>query len=200
MQFRYDELKATQAAAYLINKYGGRLNYMKLIKMIYIANRESLALYGQPIVPDSFVSMPHGPVLSSLYDQISNPSEDLSSYWDQHIEMVERYTLGLKGDPGVFKLNRRSLKLLDKVDSEWHEKSQYAIRDWTHDRKNIPEWKDPQGSSCAIQVEEILARVGWDPKKIDEYIEEESQYAKEQELMSGIADFKGDDLPCKRAC
>ncbi len=43
MGFRYifDEKKATQAAGILISKSGGTINYMKLIKLIYLANRES---------------------------------------------------------------------------------------------------------------------------------------------------------------
>jgi hypothetical protein len=43
MAFRYqfNEQKATQAAAFLIAANGGQINYMKLIKLLYLANRKA---------------------------------------------------------------------------------------------------------------------------------------------------------------
>ena len=37
---RFNEVKATQAAARLLRNRGGRMKYLKLIKLLYLADRE----------------------------------------------------------------------------------------------------------------------------------------------------------------
>ncbi|MGE0134681.1 MAG: hypothetical protein AB7L91_10365 [Dehalococcoidia bacterium] len=48
MQFVFDERRAAQAAAQLLELRGGRMPYMKLIKLLYWADRESLIETGTP--------------------------------------------------------------------------------------------------------------------------------------------------------
>lgn len=57
MEFIFDEHKATQAAAYLLRRGGGRMRYMKLIKLLYLADRTALIETGSPITGDRFVAM-----------------------------------------------------------------------------------------------------------------------------------------------
>ena len=65
---RFNEVKATQAAARLLRNRGGRMSYMKLIKLLYLADREALSRWGRPITTDKYVSMDKGPVLSRVLD------------------------------------------------------------------------------------------------------------------------------------
>ena len=69
MRFFFDINKATQAAAHLVYLQGGKINLMALIKLLYLADREALLETGYPITGDQMVSMPHGPVLSRIYDE-----------------------------------------------------------------------------------------------------------------------------------
>lgn len=66
----FSEERVTQMAAYLLLKGGGRMPYIKLLKLLYIAERNAMAKWGESISGDRFVSMPHGPVLSQTYDLI----------------------------------------------------------------------------------------------------------------------------------
>jgi uncharacterized phage-associated protein len=59
------EDKATQLAAYLIGKAGGRLNNLVLQKMMYYTEREMILKWGTPVTYDQFYSLPYGPVLST---------------------------------------------------------------------------------------------------------------------------------------
>ena len=69
MQYsQYDEIKATQVAAYFLSKFNNRISKLKLMKLMYIADRESFRICGEPITYDAYCSMPHGPVLSKTYD------------------------------------------------------------------------------------------------------------------------------------
>jgi len=58
----FSEKKIAQVAAFFVSKAGGRLNHMKLLKLIYLSDRESLDQWGEPI---SYDSMERGSVLSS---------------------------------------------------------------------------------------------------------------------------------------
>lgn len=64
MRTRYREEKATEAAARLLKLRGGAMSHMKLIKLLYLLDREAYVRWGRPVTYDTYVSMPHGPVLS----------------------------------------------------------------------------------------------------------------------------------------
>ena len=68
-QFRED--KATQAAARLLRHAGGRMEYLKLIKLLYLAERESLVTLGSPLTYDACWSLPYGPILSATLDRVN---------------------------------------------------------------------------------------------------------------------------------
>jgi uncharacterized phage-associated protein len=90
MPITYREEKATQAAARLLQLVGGKLNHMKLIKLLYVADRRALLRFGRPITFDWYVSMPHGPVLSFTLDKINDSAPpDGTSYWHRVISDVE---------------------------------------------------------------------------------------------------------------
>ena len=48
-------------AARLLKLHGAAMPYLKLIKLLYLADRQALLELGRPISCDLFVSMPHGP-------------------------------------------------------------------------------------------------------------------------------------------
>src|SRR5712691_464729 len=66
----FSERRVAQMAAYLLGREKGRMNYLKLIKLLYLADRESLKRHGHPISDDRYVSMDHGPVLSTTFNLI----------------------------------------------------------------------------------------------------------------------------------
>ena len=68
MLLEFDYKKATQAINYLAKKEGGEIDKLKLIKLIYFADRYHLRRYGRPMVNDAYFAMPLGPVGSSVKD------------------------------------------------------------------------------------------------------------------------------------
>src|SRR5258705_6624824 len=88
MRMRFNEQKTTEAAAHLIKRRGqGYMSYMKLIKLLYFADREALLRWGSPITADTFYSMDRGPVLSRVHDLVTEgASPDESHYWEQHLQ------------------------------------------------------------------------------------------------------------------
>ena len=64
MQLPFNEAKAAQTAARLLKLRGGRMSYLKLIKLMYLIDREALLRWGRPVTTDCYVSMDKGPILS----------------------------------------------------------------------------------------------------------------------------------------
>lgn len=60
-------ITALQAASYISQRYeketGGRIDEMKLHKLLYFAQRESLIAQNEPLFQDKFVAWKYGPVM-----------------------------------------------------------------------------------------------------------------------------------------
>lgn len=173
IRFQFNEAKTTQAAAFLLKENGGKMNYMKLIKLLYLADREALSRWERPITGDAYVSMPKGPVLSRVLDKINsgrNPS-GVQSYWHQYISSPEGYNIKLlKHEPGFDELSKREKELLKIIFEQYKVYDKYQMVDICHEI--IPEWRDPDGSSIPIRVEDILRAVNKTERDIS-LIEEE---------------------------
>ena len=48
----FNERRTAQVAAYLLHRAGGRLPLLKFMKLMYLAERESLRVFGEPICGD----------------------------------------------------------------------------------------------------------------------------------------------------
>lgn len=156
--FRFDAQKAVQAAGVILREEPGhRINYMKLLKLMYLAERESLQETGQMITGDSVVAMRRGPVLSSVLNLIHGQHTD-SAIWNEHVER-ERYHVSLVGNPSVKRLSRFQVQLLQKVAREHRDHDEWEMVEITH---RLKEWKDndPGNSSKPIPIREILVATG----------------------------------------
>ena len=152
MRFVFDERRAAQAAARLLHKHGGTMPYIKLIKMLYLADRESLIETGEPITGDRFVSMRHGPVLSRVLDLIKDdcPAED--SIWHGYVAR-KRFDACLVGDTESKQLSDFNRDVLDGVFDAYGCLKEWDVVARTH---ALPEWKDPGDSITPIEPEDIL--------------------------------------------
>ena len=154
----FKEEKTTQAASLLLTMNRGRMNYMKLLKLLYLIDRRALLTWGRPVTFDRYVSMDHGPVLSITYNMINEGVEPgHESYWMDHIAEKEHYEIALVDDPGTDELSEAEEDLINQVDIEYKDFDQWQLRDITHD---LPEWVDPHGSSIPIEIRDILKAGG----------------------------------------
>ncbi len=158
MRPRFNERKATQAAAHLLKLRGAPMSYMKLIKLLYLADRSALLQWGRPITTDTYVSMDRGPVLSHVLDLATD--EDLpghASIWTRHITEPEHYSVRLRDDPGEDELSTAETGLLDEVFRQHGTKTRWELVEFTH---TLPEWKNPEGGSIPIRYRDILKAGG----------------------------------------
>jgi uncharacterized phage-associated protein len=165
MKPRFNQAKAAQLAGSLLKMAGGTMYYMMLIKLMYLVDRAALIKWGRPLTWDSYVSMPHGPVLSATLDLI-NEGPDEDSPWGALISPPVDYCVSLKGEPSTEELSEAEEELIGRIFERYGRLNRYKLRDMLHEV--LPEWRDPKGSSLPIEYRDIL-RAG---KKTDAEIAE----------------------------
>jgi len=109
----FDYEKATQAINFLARSEGGEIDKLKLIKLIYFADRYHIRRYGRPIFNDTYFAMKYGPVASSVAN-----IADLSTYLPvEERQYAERYL-------GRNRKSENSVKSLADMDSDLLAKSE----------------------------------------------------------------------------
>jgi len=155
MKPAFKEEKTTQAAALLLKLRKDKMSYMKLIKLLYLADREALLEWGRPITFDSYVSMKAGPVLSrtlNLINEGAEPGKD--SFWNKHISPPQNYDVELKDDPGIDELSEAEIALLERIFAQYGKMGRWdLINNVMH---KLPEWRNPGGSSLPIEYLDIF--------------------------------------------
>lgn len=137
--------------------------HLKLMKLMYLADREAMREHGFPITGDRFVAMPHGPVLSLTLSHIDGDVESSADGWDswigdkadhcvEVIRPVDREALD--------ELSDADIAVLQQVWDTFGSMTKWQIRDYTHDPRHCPEWRDPQGSSHAIRYRDVFRALG----------------------------------------
>jgi uncharacterized phage-associated protein len=167
--------KVAQMAAVFASKQGGAINVLKLSKLLYLADRESMSRYGVPISFDNLVSMDHGPVLSRTLNLINGyVGGSGAAQWDEWMNDRENHDVSVRKSFTRKDLNELSdadLAVIDSVWAQFGRMDQWALSDYTH--KNCAEWIDPKGSSLGIEETTVftaLGRSGPEAKKLAQSI------------------------------
>lgn len=155
MHLQFNEGKATQVAALLLRLRGEPMSYMKLIKLMYLVDREALLRWGRSVSTDTYVSMNRGPVLSRTYDLISDGVQPGGqSVWAESISAPQNYEVSLLKDVPTDELSRVERDLIGEVFAHYGRMGRWEIVEWMH--ANLPEWTNPEGTSVPIEVRDIL--------------------------------------------
>lgn len=165
----FNERKVAQIAAFLLAKEGGRMAHLKLMKLMYLADREAMGRYGVPLSGDRMVSMPHGPVLSMTLNLMDGDVESSKDGWEAWISAKENHELSTVRNVQPDQLDELSAADIEVLESVWAQfgsMGKYQIRDYTHD--HCPEWQDPHGSSCPLPYERVFVALGKSHKQAAE--------------------------------
>lgn len=153
--------RAAQVAAYFAKAEGGDINVLKLVKLIYLADRLAMEKYDYPLLFDRLVSMDHGPVDSLTFAYINGCQDDRSE-WEKFITDRSNYSVGLANsalsEEDFDQLSEADLEVLAYTWVSFGNMTKYQIRDYTH--AHCPEWEDPDGSSLGIPYERVFKFLG----------------------------------------
>lgn len=152
--------KVAQMAAYFLCRRGGTMSYMKLMKLLYLADREAINRFNRPISDDSMVSMTHGPVLSRTLNLMKE--QIASADWSQWVSGPDCYEVKLQQSvtdwDELDELSSADLVVLASIWDQFGHMNRYQLRDYTHE--HLPEWKNPGRSSQAIDTSVLLESLG----------------------------------------
>ena len=162
MHLNFHFEKSLQAASVLLRQDEGRMPYLRLLKLLYIADREMLAATASPITGDRAYAMQFGPVLSRIYNLIKS-SDPRFDDWNKYIQ-TQGYAVKLALDPGRGRLSKGEIEKLIEVSERYRNKDEWELSELTHD---FPEWKahwpdDAERGSYPIPWEDMLKAQGED--------------------------------------
>ena len=154
---RFKEHKATQVAALLAKYSSGKIDMYKLIKLIYLIDRESLKRRGHPVTFDRPYNLPLGPTPSHTYHLIWNPWD--GEYWSQSFSLPKKNIIRLlNNDIDDGELSPFEMDLISEIYEEFGNKSFSKLKKYVH---SLPEFDDPGHSSAPMEWNRLLKAVGW---------------------------------------
>ena len=152
-RLRFDFQRTLQASACLLRLSHKRMAYIRLLKLLYIAEREWLAESGESITGDQAFAMRNGPVLSVTLNLIkgNNPR---AGEWDDFIHS-DGYEVVLVADPGRDELSKGVVAKLTEVCERFRRIDDWSLVNKTHE---FEEWKQNRvGKASPIPWRDILA-------------------------------------------
>ena len=166
--------KAAQISAFFAMKDGGQIDKLKLSKLLYLSERESMAIRGRPMFYDEFFSLKDGPIASCALDGINQRRPE--GVWETYVSKIDNDTISVKEGIGVEKLDELSVSDRDILEALWDRHgwmSATIIRRWTHDAKNCPEYVEVRDGRLPIAYHDIYSALGYEnPSAMELVIEE----------------------------
>lgn len=143
ISFPYNRDKAIQAVLWLLGRHGGTLNKLKLVKLLFLADKEHLIRYGRPIVGGQYYAMPHGPASSQLLNHINEAAHKGVCPFVLKDNLVLSQTPADKDE-----LSESDIKILDAINQQYGNVHWWALRNLTHLlAEYIKNWRRKQEGS-----------------------------------------------------
>lgn len=182
-----DIKKLIQVVFFVLKRNDYKLNYMKLIKLLYLSDRLSLDKCGESITENDAVSMDNGPVLVELYDFIKNKQNNqLQDEWNRYFKTENYDLICINTDINTDEICEFEQIILNEIETKYHDKSVWEIVSLVHSPEVCPEWKDPNGSSIPIRRNELLSSLGYTPEERSYLMDNEESYKQEDKKFSKV--------------
>lgn len=158
------------------------------MKLLYFVDRESLLECGEPISYDNMVAMPHGMVLSNVYDLSSGSIKSIDNGWDSWISDRENHKVSLKRSvksaSDFDMLSEFDINIINRVIDRYAKYSGFELADMQHNPDICPEWSDPHGSSFSVSYEDILKKMGKSKSDINLSIKQINEHNSIQSMFA----------------
>jgi uncharacterized phage-associated protein len=185
MNFRFNIHKATEAACLLIERNGGEMNIMKLVKLMYLLDRLSLDRRNAPVAGGDYLSMRNGPVTSEMLDLINagRLMGETDRRWEECVSNRTNHEVRLEKTPTREYLADAEVSLLDEIWAEHGSKDQWQLVEWCHD--HCKEWLPVTNGCAPIAVEQVGIALGKSPVEINRLRQEAFELNQLDELFAG---------------
>lgn len=156
-------------AAFFLARREAPMAHLKLMKLMYLADRLSMERYDVPMTDDFQCNMKKGPVLSSTLNLMKGVRP--SRAWSSFITPIQNHQVSLTRHfdwDELDELSRSDLAILDEVFTQYGHMERWQLVDLVHE---LPEWEDPGNSSKAIDTEVTFESFGMSKAQAHEKVE-----------------------------
>lgn len=158
--------KVLQEIGYLLLLNDNRMNLLKLMKELYLIDREAIKDTNFSVSGDNHCSMDNGPVLSTTLNLLYDLGKGGNNIWNEYFLSKEtRYypDICLKNKTNDDELSEMDKEYIKNISDKFKNYDEWELKDYTH---NLKEWKNPKGSSVPIKYKDIMLAVGKTEKEI----------------------------------
>jgi len=178
VNFKNQGIKSTQAVARLINQSGGPIDYLRLSKLVYLAERQSIISRGVPIVGGHYFSMKKGPTIGEIMDYVHNQK---APQWKETISPRHGNEVRLESAGLSFSaLSQSEIEILDSTVAAHVGRTTDELVEWCH--LNCPEYEEVKSGRRPIQAEKILIVAAKSQKCVQHFVAN----AKESEELEAL--------------
>lgn len=170
----FNEKKAAQVAAFFLMRANSALPVLKLMKLMYLAERSSFVTYGEGISGDRLVSMQHGPVMSITLNLMNGSTESSADGWDAWISDRANHEISLADNKrgiqanDLLALSDADIAILNQTWQEFGRMNKFQLVEYTH--QHCPEWEDPDGSMIPMQPMDFFKALGFSSEQSEAYL------------------------------
>lgn len=129
---------------YITNRNGGRIDFIKLLKLMYLSDRFHLRKNGRNLSTDEYYAMKRGPVATKTYDnckQIASDAPDLGENSDLSTLFAKgktSYEIVSKARPNMLNFSGSEIEAIETILATYGDKTSEELSDITH---GFYEWK-----------------------------------------------------------
>lgn len=155
-----------------MQREGGTINIMKVVKLVYLLDRLSLERRGIPVVGGTYFSLPNGPITSELLDLINSGSlwGESDCHWNDFVSDRQNHEIALNGTAPAEHVSPAEMDLIDEIYQVHGGKDQWQLRDWCHER--CEEWTPMEKGRDRIPLEKLARALGKTEEQVKRLTEE----------------------------
>jgi uncharacterized phage-associated protein len=160
MYFRFSTKKTIQAVGVILRLARGRIGRLRLLKLLYIADRDSLREFHRPIIGSRTVAMKNGPLHSEVFNLIKGEHID-EPLWSEYVQR-NGYEVRRRKDPGLSELSAAEVRVLTQTFEKYAAIDEWDLVEITHEfsewSKNYPDKN--ADTSETIPFSDLIQAVG----------------------------------------
>jgi hypothetical protein len=158
ISFRFNADKSLQVVAYFLRLANAPIDKAKLMKLVFLSDRQNFITHGLPITGDRQCAMKLGPVPSNTLDLVDGECYPINEKVYNYIQL-NNYSVSLANSPGENLLSAEERSTLDLI---WQQHGQKDTMPLCRETHRLPEYKDTyvEGTSTTIPYERIAKYSG----------------------------------------
>lgn len=170
---KYEDQRIKEVLLYILSKTGV-IDYYHLMKILYLAERQHLAKWGEKITTDDYYALPHGPVPTRIYDALKAVKEgDKGLLADVITVEKDMPNVTPLRTPNMEYLSKSEVEALDNAIAKNIVKSFAELEQMTHDEY----YHKALTNGRKMSIEDI-ARSGGASEEMIQFIREEMAFDK----------------------